>query len=87
MSETIPEDILAIAREVANKASLYGYAHAVNEIGRAIQDERERCAAIKPDPDIDGPDYGFGTEAFASGYTTGFWDCHARFVDAIRKGA
>jgi hypothetical protein len=48
MSE-IPEDIRTIAQDVANKASLFGYAHAVLEIGRAILAERERATKAERD--------------------------------------
>ena len=82
MSE-IPADILATAREVANKASLYGYAHAVNEIGRAILAERERCADIASGWEPTGDE----REQYAHGshYIAGLDDAGDRIAAAIRK--
>jgi hypothetical protein len=79
--DDIPEDIWREAQSVAYAVSADLTLGAFETIAHAILAERERCAGIRPVPDITEE----GPTDYESGYYVGFWDCHARFKDGILK--
>lgn len=53
MTEKIPEDILQVARSLADRAACFGYTQAAMEIGQAILAEREAMNAKINSPETE----------------------------------
>jgi hypothetical protein len=78
----IPEDIQRLA--MAHVAGWGGSASSISMVAAAMLSERlaqkERDAKIEPESDVE-----VATNGYEDGYIEGFYDCLARYQDAIRQ--